>query len=116
MAAGSLGLDTLTAVVDRNHLQITGDTEDVVLLEPLAERWHSFGWTVRESDGHDIDALTTALTALPEPGRPTVVIAHTRKGRGIPAIEGQVRSHFAKLNDRTYRRSLAALRAGTDAS
>lgn len=113
-AASSLGLDSLTAVVDRNRLQITGDTESVVRLEPLAERWHSFGWTVREVDGHDWDELTEALTAAPVAGRPTVVIARTRKGRGVPAIEGQTRSHFAKLNERTHRRALASLRAGVE--
>jgi transketolase len=110
MSAGALGLDSLTAIVDRNHLQITGDTEAVSRLEPLADRWRSFGWTAREVDGHDMDGLTEILTRRPEPGRPTAVIANTRKGRGVPAIEGQVRSHFAKLNDRSHRRALASLR------
>lgn len=116
MAAGSLGLDSLTAVVDRNHLQITGDTESVIRLEPLADRWRSFGWTVHEVDGHDVAALTTVLTAPPVPGRPTAVIAHTRKGCGVPAIEGQTRSHFAKLTERAHRRAVASLRAGAGAA
>ena len=110
MAAASLGLDRLTAVVDRNHLQITGDTESVVALEPLADKWRAFGWTVREVDGHDTTALTRAFTEPPDAGRPTVVIARTIKGKGLPYVEGQARSHFVKLADRQQRRALAAVR------
>lgn len=107
------GLDRLVAVIDRNRLQITGGTETVCRLEPLAERWAAFGWQVRESDGHDVQALTESLTAEPEPGRPTVVIAHTVKGKGITAVEGQTRSHFARLSEMQRRRSLALLRPQT---
>ncbi|MDN3264942.1 transketolase [Streptomyces sp. CSDS2] len=112
MAAGSLGLGGLVAVVDRNTLQITGPTEDAVGLEPLADRWRSFGWTVREVDGHDIDALRATFDAIPSGAdRPTVVIAHTVKGRGLPYIEGQTRSHFARLAERPKKRALSTLRA-----
>jgi transketolase len=110
MAASTQGLDRLTAVVDRNGLQITGRTEDVVRLEPLGRRWASFGWTVREVDGHDPQALVRALTAAPEQGRPTVVLARTVKGRGLPSAENRVRSHYARLGDRQANRALAALR------
>lgn len=103
-------LDNLVSIVDRNGLQITGGTESVNRLEPLADRWRAFGWQVREVDGHDIDALTEALGAAPEAGRPTVVIAHTVKGKGLPYVEGQARSHFAKLGERQYRQALATLR------
>jgi transketolase len=112
MSASSYGLSGLTAVVDRNRLQITGDTESVVGLEPLDERWRAFGWTVREVDGHDPGQLRAALTAAPEPDRPTVLLARTVKGRGLPYIEGEVVSHFAKLGERQRRRALAAVRAG----
>lgn len=110
MSASSQGLSGLTAVVDRNHLQITGDTESVVELEPLDERWRAFGWTVREVDGHDQDQLRAALVAAPEAGRPTVVLARTVKGRGLPYVEGKVVSHFARLGERERRRALAAVR------
>lgn len=111
MAGASLGLDRLVGIVDRNGLQITGGTEDVVALEPLADRWRAFGWTVREVDGHDLTSLTGALTAAPEtPGRPTMIIARTVKGRGIPFVEGETRSHYARLGDRQRRRAQAALR------
>jgi transketolase len=110
MSASSQRLSGLTAVVDRNRLQITGDTESVVGLEPLAERWRSFGWTVREVDGHDREQLRHALTAAPEAGRPTVLLARTVKGRGLPYVEGKVHSHFARLGERQRRQALAAVR------
>jgi len=112
MAAGSLRLSGLTAVVDRNRLQITGDTESVIGLEPLDERWRAFGWTVRAVDGHDTEQLREALTAPPEAGRPTVVLARTAKGRRLPYVEGRLVSHFAKLGERERRRALAAVRSG----
>lgn len=111
MAAGSLRLDNLTAVVDRNHLQITGATEDAVGLEPLADRWRSFGWSVREVDGHDVDALREALAGRETSGRPMVVIARTVKGRGLPFIEDSTRSHYVTLRGRQRQRAMAVLRA-----
>jgi transketolase len=111
MAASGSGLDRLTAVVDRNGLQITGSTERVVGLEPLADRWSSFGWTVREVDGHDVAELSRAMGAEPEAGRPTVVIARTVKGKGLPYVENQARSHYARLGEGQRRRALAALKA-----
>ena len=112
MSASSLGLSGLTAVVDRNRLQITGDTEDVVGLEPLDERWRAFGWTVRQVDGHHPAQLRHALTAAPEGGRPVVVLARTVKGRGLPHVEGMAKSHFARLGDRQRRQALASVRRG----
>ncbi|WP_141582299.1 transketolase [Actinomadura sp. WMMA1423] len=112
MASAALGLGNLTAVVDRNSLQITGPTEEAIGLEPLADRWRSFGWTVREADGHDFGALREAL--VPErtgSGPPVAVIARTVKGRGLPSLEAKTRSHYAKLSGRQADRSLAVLRA-----
>ncbi len=103
-------LGNLTAVVDRNRLQISGDTEGVCSLEPLADRWRAFGWRVFEVDGHDTAELTAALGGVADPDRPTVVIAHTVKGKGLPFIEGQARSHYARLGERQHRRALAVLR------
>jgi transketolase len=113
MAASSLGLDNLTVVVDRNRLQITGGTENTLRLEPLADRWRSFGWTVSEVDGHDFGALRAALTRPPDVARrrPGVVIAHTVKGRGLPFIEGRVHSHYATLRERQHRRARGVLAA-----
>jgi transketolase len=87
MAGAHYGLDNLTAIIDCNSLQITGRTRDVMNTEPLAEKWASFGWAVRRIDGHDFGALTDALSAPLEPGKPSAVIAMTRKGRGVSFIE-----------------------------
>ncbi|MEU5635051.1 transketolase [Streptomyces rishiriensis] len=112
MAAAQLGLDNLTALVDRNGWQISGRTEESVGLEPLADRWRSFGWSVVETDGHDLDALRSVFGALPAaPGRPTVVIARTTKGRGVPIFEDRKKSHYVRLTPRLHERALAGLRA-----
>ncbi len=104
------GLSNLTAVIDRNRLQITGATDQVGGAQPMAGKWRAFGWTVREVDGHDVDALTEAFDAPAERDRPTMVIANTVKGKGLPFIEGDVRSHYAKLKDRQYQKAMAVLR------
>jgi transketolase len=116
MATSSLGLGNLTAVVDRNGLQITGRTEDTIGLEPLADRWRSFGWATLEVDGHDLGALMAAFAAAQaDPGRPTVLIARTVKGRGLPFIENRRESHYARLGERQRRRALTVLRAQPEA-
>ena len=106
--AAALGLDNLVAVVDRNRLQITGPTEDVHRLEPLDDRWRSFGWQVRDVDGHDVDALVPAL-AEPASG-PCLVLARTVKGKGVPFLEDDTRCHFATLSERQARRATMLLR------
>ncbi|WP_433340319.1 transketolase [Streptomyces sp. CA-253872] len=112
MSAAHLGLDRLTAVVDRNRLQISGGTEERMGLEPLADKWRAFGWRVTETDGHDFTRLLPALEQPPEPGRPSVVIADTVKGRGVRHLEHRKQGHFAKLSAPAYDRALAALRTG----
>ena len=87
MAAAHFGLDHLTLIVDRNGIQQGGFTEETVRLEPLADKWRAFGWSVREVDGHDHAALLAAFQAVPfEPGKPNCVIAHTHKGQGVSFI------------------------------
>jgi transketolase len=114
MATSSLGLGNLTAVVDRNGLQITGRTEDTIGLEPLSDRWRSFGWSVLDVDGHDPAGLLAAFAAAEaESGRPTVLIARTVKGRGLPFIENRKEGHYARLGERQHRRAMTALRAAT---
>lgn len=92
MAAGHRGLDGLTAIVDRNRLQQGARTEDTNRLEPLADKWRSFGWEVSEVDGHDHGALYDALST-PRPGRPHCVIAHTHKGHGVSFMQDRVEWH-----------------------
>ncbi|RFU85227.1 transketolase [Streptomyces triticagri] len=112
MSAAHLRLGGLTAIVDRNRLQITGDTEERMGLEPLAGKWRSFGWQVLTVDGHDLDALRAAFAALPGPtGQPVVIIADTVKGKGVPLFENKKKSHSVKLSPNLHRRALAGLRA-----
>ncbi|MBT5876401.1 MAG: transketolase [Candidatus Latescibacteria bacterium] len=84
MSAGKHRLDNLTVLVDRNHMQCYGPTEEIQDLEPLADKWTSFGFEVRECDGHDVDVLRTELSSVPfRPGKPGVLICHTLKGMGF---------------------------------
>ncbi len=94
MAAANYRLDNLTAIIDRNGLQISGGTEKVMALEPLAERWTAFGWQVEGIDGHDPEALRDRLGARPEvPGKPRLFIAKTIKGRGVKEMENVPKWH-----------------------
>jgi transketolase len=87
MAAAQFQLDNLTLIVDRNRLQMVGRTEQIIGLEPLADKWRAFGWAVREIDGHDCAEIMDTLTALPfEAGKPNCVIARTYKGQGVSFI------------------------------
>jgi transketolase len=96
MAAAQFGLDNLVAIIDRNGLQINGQTEHCMHLEPLADRWRSFGWGVAEIDGHNISDLVDVFTHVPlQPGCPSVIIAHTIKGKGIKFLEDHKKSHYA---------------------
>lgn len=104
--------DQLTVVVDRNGLQLGGSTESIVTIEPLAERWRSFGWSVREVDGHDQAALRTHLHAAPwTAGRPSVLIAHTDKGHGVPRLSGLPQSHYVVLSAAQQARVQSSLEA-----
>jgi len=94
MFAGANRLANLTVVVDRNNIQITGDTEDIMPLEPLADKWRAFGWHVLEMDGHNMEEIVNMVEeakAIRE--KPTVIIAHTIPGKGVPDIEGDYRWH-----------------------
>jgi transketolase len=93
MAAAHHRLDHLVAVVDLNALQITGPVADVCANEPVDAKFRAFGWTVRDTDGHHLPRLTQALSLPPDTGKPTVVLAHTTKGKGISFIENQVGWH-----------------------
>jgi transketolase len=88
-------LDNLVVVVDYNKIQSFGRVEEVLALEPFADKWRAFGWHVVECDGHDRVALEGALTAVPESaGRPTVLIAHTVKGKGVSFMEDKLEWHY----------------------
>ena len=110
MAAGHHNLDNLTAIVDHNTLQISGRTRDVCSNEPLDEKWAAFGWDVRTIDGHNIPAITDALTR-PSHGKPVAVIANTVKGKGISFMEDTVKWHHRVPTDDEYTTALTELAA-----
>ncbi|WP_051881294.1 transketolase [Parvularcula oceani] len=110
MTAGHRRLSNLTLIVDRNHLQQGAATEDTVSLEPLADKWRAFGWTVEECDGHDIDGLVRVLAPGPhESGRPLCVIAETVKGKGVSFMEGQASWHHGVPDKEQYEQALREL-------
>ena len=89
-------LDNLVAIVDYNKIQSFGSVADVSDLHPLADKFRAFNWGVHEIDGHDHAALTRALAGPPpRAGRPTVVVAHTIKGKGVSFMEGLLRWHYS---------------------
>ena len=94
MFAGKHKLANLTAVMDRNNIQIDGMTEDVMPLEPLAEKYRAFNWHVLEVDGHNVRAFVDAVEeARAVTEKPTLIIAHTIAGKGVPEIEGDYHWH-----------------------
>lgn len=94
MFASAYSLDNLIGIVDRNRIQIDGDTEDVMPLGDLAEKWRAFGWNAVDVDGHDVPALTSAFRAARDSARqPVVLIAHTTPGKGVSFMESDYRWH-----------------------
>ena len=99
-AASHHKLDNLLVFVDRNRLQISGPTVDVMNYEPLDKRWQAFGWGVREIDGHDLEKIVAHTTEIPfEEGKPSVIIADTVKSKGISFAENKVNFHYWKATD-----------------
>lgn len=93
MAGAHYRLDNLFAVVDRNGLQISGSTEDVMALENFHEKWAAFGWDVTEIDGHDIQALQNYFHGIKPSGKPHCLICHTVKAKGLPYAENKKEWH-----------------------
>ena len=99
MFAPQHNLDNLVAIIDYNKLQALDRLENIVSLEPLADKWKSFGWEVREVNGHGISALLDAFQAVPfASGKPSLVIAHTIKGKGISFMENVPIWHYRLPN------------------
>lgn len=97
------GLDNLVAIVDYNKIQSLGAVSDTINLEPFAEKWESFGWAVSEVDGHDHQALVSALSQIPlEKGKPSCLLAHTVKGKGVSFMENSVLWHYRTAKGEEY--------------
>jgi transketolase len=97
MAAPRFELDNLTAIVDCNRFQAGGALDGIIPVEPLADKWRSFRWSVQEIDGNDMAQVVAALERPAEVGRPTAIIARTVKGKGVPCIEDTPRAHYTRL-------------------
>jgi transketolase len=105
-------LSNLIAIIDYNKIQALGHTRDVIDLEPFADKWKAFRWAVTEVDGHDIDALETALATLPfEPNKPSCLIAHTVKGKGVSFMEDALLWHYRNPKDEEYKNAMQELGA-----
>ena len=102
MSAAKYHLDNLRAIVDVNGLQIDGWTRDVMPLEPLRDKFESFGWQVLEADGHDFSSLRAAFRAAGQEQKPTVILAHTVKGKGVSFMEDQAGWHGKAPNQEQY--------------
>lgn len=114
MAASHFQLQGLVGIVDRNGLCIDGHTEDIMGIEPIDERFRSFGWEVRRIDGHDFDAILGALGDLAPAGvgAPQMIIADTIKGRGVQMMEGSLNWHVGNLVGRDYDAVVSELQRG----
>ena len=110
MAARRYALDNLIAIVDANGLQINGSVEDVAGLSDIEGRFTAFGWHVLSIDGHDIAAIRTAFAAARETSDvPTVIVAHTVKGKGISYMENQAKWHSGTPSKDEYRMAVREL-------
>lgn len=113
MATTHFKIDSLTAIVDVNGMQLDGFTKDIMSLEPLAQKWEAFGWHVLEIDGHNMRQILDALDMAERVrDKPTVIIAHTIKGKGVSFMESQVYYHGKSLTEESLPRALAELGEG----
>jgi transketolase len=111
MTASHFKLDNVCAIVDYNKVQENGPTNEIKSLEPLAKRWASFGWHVFEVDGHNLNQLITALDEFEFiKGKPTVIIAHTVKGKGVSFMEGKAAWHGKAPNQEQLQQALQELK------
>jgi len=111
MLAGKEGLGNLIAIIDRNNIQIDGFTEDIMPLEPLSDKWRAFNWHVQEIDGHNFRELDEAIGQVKAVfDKPSVIIAHTIPGRGVPEFERKYEWHGKPPNKEEGERALAELR------
>ncbi len=109
-AAGHYGLDNLVAIIDRNKLQISGYTEDLCGIDDLRKKYQACGWAVRECDGHSIAEIRNALQAAPfEKGKPSFIMAHTIKGKGVSFMENDASWHHKAPSPEQFRQAMEEL-------
>ncbi len=114
LQAAQYGLDRLVAVVDYNHMQSLDTVDRTLRLEPFEQKWRDFGWHARSVDGHDTEALKAAFAWAAEnagTGKPSVILAHTVKGKGVSFMENQVLWHYRTPQGEEYEAALKELEA-----
>jgi transketolase len=110
LTAAHYKLDNLCAIIDNNKLQITGTNAEVCNTEPIDKKFESFGWEIRHVDGHDFKQLQQVFDALPfSTGKPSLVIAHTIKGKGISYMENELKWHHGVPNKEQYATAIEEL-------
>jgi transketolase len=110
LVAGARGLDNLVMIVDRNGFQANKATEELLPLEPLGDKLRAFGFAVVEADGHSFPSMSDAFAGIPrQPGRPTAIVARTRRNRGLPSLEGRGDRWFVDLTAAEVEMLLAEL-------
>jgi transketolase len=110
MAASYYKLENLVAIIDRNELQISGKTEDIMALEPIRQRWEAFGWETCDIDGNDMAAVVNAFSRLNyNSAQPKLIIAHTTKGCGISFMEKIAKWHHGVPNELQFNEALAEI-------
>jgi transketolase len=110
MAAAHYRLANLTTIIDHNKISQSGRVAEIMGIDPLADKWRAFGWETREIDGHDMGQVVDALDALPlHPDRPTALIAHTVKGKGVSFAEDTYLWHSNSVSDEIYASALSEL-------
>ena len=113
MSASNFKLGNVIGIVDRNRLMIDGKTEDVMALEPFADKWRAFGWDVVEIDGHDFDQLDEALArAWAATDQPVLILANTIKGKGVDFMENNVVYHYASADSELCAKAKASIMKG----
>ena len=116
MGTATQKLDTLVALVDRNGLKSQGVVDEAKSLEPLGDKWKSFGWHVMTVDGHDLRQICQALDeAETVKGQPSVIIAHTVKGKGVSFMEGRFEFHNAPISGEQWHEAMQELALGKEA-
>jgi transketolase len=113
MSGAHFKLSNVIAVVDRNRLMIDGFTEDIMSLDPIADKWRAFGWDVAEINGHDFDELDAAFSrAWETDGKPVLILANTIKGKGVDFMENNVVYHYASGDSELCAKAKASILKG----
>jgi transketolase len=100
MGASHHKLDNIVGIVDSNKCCMDGHIETILNIEPVVDKWKCFGWGIREINGHKMEEILAAFKNLPdEKGKPTIIIADTIKGKGLPSVEGKPSSHYAVCSE-----------------